>query len=171
MYAERFGVQVRTRTRVASVAREGAGFAVTTAAGRVLAARSLVAASSGFGRPYQPTLPGTTEFSGRPLHAAAYRRPDSFAGRRVVVVGGGHSAVQIAVELAGSAESPWPSAGRCGCGTSGHWEWTCITGPGGPVWTGSRSAPTVPGRGYVGLPGQTGFASATVRGVGPTPGG
>ena len=103
-YAERFGVPVRTRTRVVSVAREGARFAVTAGAGQVLAARSLVAASGGFGRPYQPTLPGATEFSGRLLHAATYRRPDPFAGRRVVVVGGGNSAVQVAVELAGLAD-------------------------------------------------------------------
>src|SRR6476469_10230106 len=61
-YAEHFEVPVRTRTRVVSVARDGARFVVTTAAGQVLAARSLVAASGGFGRPYQPTLPGATEF-------------------------------------------------------------------------------------------------------------
>lgn len=34
------------------------------------------------------------------LHAAQYRNPAPFAGSRVLVVGGGNSAVQIAVELA-----------------------------------------------------------------------
>ncbi|WP_238441982.1 hypothetical protein [Streptomyces pratensis] len=37
------------------------------------------------------------------LHAAEYRSPAPFAGRRVAVVGVGNSAVQIATELAGSA--------------------------------------------------------------------
>ena len=103
-YADRFGVPVRTRTRVVSVARDSAGFAATITTGQVLAGRSLVAASGGFGRPYRPALPGATEFTGQLLHAAAYRRPDPLAGRRVVVVGRGNSAVQIAVELAGLAD-------------------------------------------------------------------
>jgi putative flavoprotein involved in K+ transport len=34
------------------------------------------------------------------LHSSQYRRPEEFAGRRVVIVGGGNSAVQIAIELA-----------------------------------------------------------------------
>ncbi|MEU0194999.1 NAD(P)-binding domain-containing protein [Streptomyces afghaniensis] len=37
------------------------------------------------------------------LHAAQYRNPAPFAGQRVVVVGAGNSAVQIAAELAGAA--------------------------------------------------------------------
>jgi putative flavoprotein involved in K+ transport len=103
-YADRFGVPVRTGTRVVSVAREDARFAVTTTTGQMLAGRFLMAASGGFGRPYWPALPGATQFTGRLLHAATYRRPDAFAGRRVVVVGGGNSAVQIAAELARLAE-------------------------------------------------------------------
>lgn len=249
-YAERFRVPVRTGTRVVSVAREGARFAVTTAAGRVLAGRSLVAASGGFGRPYRPALPGASRFTGRLLHAAAYRRPDPFAGRRVVVVGGGNSAVQIATELAGLAEvtlavrrplrlrnqrplgvdvhhwARWTGLDRLPVGARGtrtvgvlddgrhgaalaagrpdvRAMFTRLT-PAGVVWpdgaeegvdvvllaTGYRPdlaylagtgaldeqgrpvhcqgvSTTVPGLGYVGLPGQTGFASATVRGVGP----
>jgi putative flavoprotein involved in K+ transport len=77
---------------------------VTTTTGQMLAGRFLMAASGGFGRPYWPALPGATQFTGRLLHAATYRRPDAFAGRRVVVVGGGNSAVQIAAELARLAE-------------------------------------------------------------------
>ncbi|MEF9905586.1 hypothetical protein [Streptomyces sp. P9-A2] len=37
------------------------------------------------------------------LHAADYRNPAPFTGRRVVVVGAGNSAVQITAELAGAA--------------------------------------------------------------------
>ncbi|WP_308299324.1 NAD(P)-binding domain-containing protein [Streptomyces sp. CL12-4] len=42
-------------------------------------------------------------FTGAVLHAAEYRRPEPFAGQRVVVVGAGNSAVQIAAELATAA--------------------------------------------------------------------
>ncbi|MFE7836751.1 hypothetical protein ACFU53_12065 [Streptomyces sp. NPDC057474] len=38
------------------------------------------------------------------LHAAEYRTPEPFAGQRVVVVGSGTSAVQMAAELAAHAQ-------------------------------------------------------------------
>ncbi|WP_323138867.1 hypothetical protein [Streptomyces mirabilis] len=39
------------------------------------------------------------------LHAADYRSPGAFAGQRVVVVGGGNSAIQIAAELGEVADT------------------------------------------------------------------
>ncbi|WP_245623264.1 NAD(P)-binding domain-containing protein [Spirillospora albida] len=54
-------------------------------------------------RPHRPSLPGLDEFGGTVLHSADYRRPEGFAGMRVVIVGGGNSAVQIAIELAAVA--------------------------------------------------------------------
>jgi hypothetical protein len=60
----------------------------------------LVAATGSFGNPYLPQLPGQERFGGRILHAAGFRSPKAFAGERVVVVGGGNSAVQIAFDLA-----------------------------------------------------------------------
>ncbi|GIF07344.1 hypothetical protein Asi03nite_48820 [Actinoplanes siamensis] len=68
--------------------------------GSVVRAPVVVAASGGFGTPMWPALPGLDSFSGRVLHAAQYRNTDGFAGERVVVVGGGNSAAQVAVELA-----------------------------------------------------------------------
>ncbi|MBI1318044.1 MAG: NAD(P)-binding protein [Candidatus Hydrogenedens sp.] len=45
----------------------------------------------------EPAFPGT--FSGREMHAHDYRVPEEFAGKRVVVLGMGNSAMDIAVEL------------------------------------------------------------------------
>jgi putative flavoprotein involved in K+ transport len=59
-----------------------------------------VAASGAFSRPDLPAFPGQGDFRGQLLHAATYQTPLPFAGQRVVVVGAGNSAVQIAVELA-----------------------------------------------------------------------
>ncbi|HSA53368.1 MAG TPA: NAD(P)-binding domain-containing protein [Yinghuangia sp.] len=96
---------IRTGVRVTHVSRaaDGRGLVAHTGAGDAFTARYVVAATGGFGRPYTPTLPGADRFAGRILHAADYRSPEEFAGQRVVVVGGGNSAVQIAVDLADAA--------------------------------------------------------------------
>jgi cation diffusion facilitator CzcD-associated flavoprotein CzcO len=59
-------------------------------------------------RPYWPAYPGAADFRGRQLHYAGYRGPAGFAGLRVLVVGGGNSAVQVLSELPGiAAEIRW----------------------------------------------------------------
>jgi Flavin-binding monooxygenase-like len=45
-----------------------------------------------------PEYPGT--FTGRVVHSSIYKRPDSFRGQRVLVVGAGNSAADIAVDVA-----------------------------------------------------------------------
>src|SRR5690606_7219023 len=58
----------------------------------------------------EPPYPGT--FAGTSSHAHAYREPTAFAGRRVLVVGTGNSAMDIATELAGHAGEVLLSARR-----------------------------------------------------------
>ncbi|MEU8351971.1 NAD(P)-binding domain-containing protein, partial [Streptomyces sp. NPDC048845] len=102
-YAARLDADIRTGSRVTEVLRGGRGFQVRLRDGTRLSARAVVAASGTFGRPHRPRLPGLGTFTGRVLHAAEYREPGPFAGRRIVVVGTGNSAVQIAAELAAAA--------------------------------------------------------------------
>ncbi|MFI1062805.1 flavin-containing monooxygenase [Streptomyces spororaveus] len=99
-YADRLQADIRTGHRVASVGANGSGFTVELEGGGRLSARAVVAATGTFGRPLRPALPGLESFTGQVLHAADYRDPAPFAGKRVVVVGAGNSAVQIAAELA-----------------------------------------------------------------------
>ncbi|MFJ7013338.1 SDR family NAD(P)-dependent oxidoreductase [Streptomyces albogriseolus] len=58
----------------------------------------------------EPPYPGT--FEGTTSHAHSYREPSAFAGRRVLVVGTGNSAMDIATELAGQADEVLISARR-----------------------------------------------------------
>ncbi|MFF4614106.1 flavin-containing monooxygenase [Streptomyces albidoflavus] len=102
-YAGRLDAEIRTGCRVSAVRRTGGGFEVELEGGGRLSARAVVAASGTFGRPHRPELPGLEEFTGQVLHAADYREPAPFTGRRVVVVGAGNSAVQVAAELATTA--------------------------------------------------------------------
>ncbi|WP_412515217.1 NAD(P)-binding domain-containing protein [Actinomadura madurae] len=107
-YAARLDAGIRSGQRVEKVvALAGGGqrrFEVVTAGGEVFTAPMVVAATGGFSRPYRPDLPGLQEFTGTVLHSSDYRRPGPFAGKRVVIVGAGNSAVQIAIELADHAQ-------------------------------------------------------------------
>ncbi|WP_340557748.1 flavin-containing monooxygenase [Streptomyces sp. GSL17-111] len=99
-YADQLSVDLRTRTRVVDVRSAAGGFALHTATGDVIRAAGLVAATGAFGNPATPSPPGRNGFTGEVLHVADYRSPTRFSGKRVVVVGGGNSAVQVGTELA-----------------------------------------------------------------------
>jgi putative flavoprotein involved in K+ transport len=102
-YANSLDADIRTGTRVDTVTAINHGYAVHTTNGERFDTRIVIAATGGFGRPHRPTLPGLDRFAGTVLHAANYRNPKPFIGQRVIVVGAGNSAVQIAVELADHA--------------------------------------------------------------------
>jgi dimethylaniline monooxygenase (N-oxide forming) len=63
---------------------------------------ALVVAAGQFWDPQIPELAG--EFSGETMHTRDYRTPETFEGRRVLVVGAGQSALDIAAEISFVAE-------------------------------------------------------------------
>lgn len=73
----------------------------------LLRTRALVNATGTWERPFVPAYPGREAFRGRQLHTVDYDGPEAFRGQRVVVVGGGASAVQILGELAPVATTTW----------------------------------------------------------------
>ncbi|MFF9140997.1 flavin-containing monooxygenase [Streptomyces albogriseolus] len=98
-YARRLTAEIHTSTRVTSVIRHKEAWLVSTDDGRQYTARAVVAATGDYTSPHVPDVSGREEFAGRVLHAADYRDPEPFTGQRVLVVGGGNSAIQIAAEL------------------------------------------------------------------------
>ncbi|MBY3621015.1 NAD(P)/FAD-dependent oxidoreductase [Acinetobacter sp. CUI P1] len=99
-YAEKFNLPVKTQQKVERIDVINDGFDVITLAGDSFRTKTLISASGSFHRPHLPILPGADIFQGEILHSSIYKHPESFQGKRVVVVGRGNSGVQIAVELA-----------------------------------------------------------------------
>ena len=99
-YARRFSLPVQVDTPVVGLQRTSRHWTVRTSRGDTLAARAVVVASGIVSNPYEPPLPGRERFAGCVVHSAAYRRTAPFAGQRVLVVGAGNSAADIAVDLA-----------------------------------------------------------------------
>lgn len=106
MYEERYGLSVERPVKVESVRRGEGELVVLTDSGG-WRARAVVSATGTQGRPYVPGYPGRDVFRGVQVHSSEYRRPDDFAGKRVLVVGGGNSGAQIAAELSGFARTTW----------------------------------------------------------------
>lgn len=104
-YERETGLGVLRPVTVSAVTRGPGGRLLVAAGDQEWAARAVVNATGTWTRPYWPYYPGGRDFRGRQLHYASYRGPDGFEGRRVVVVGGGHSAAHVLAELAGVAAS------------------------------------------------------------------
>ncbi|HEV7628655.1 MAG TPA: NAD(P)-binding domain-containing protein [Streptomyces sp.] len=109
-YEDTFALAVRRPVHVTAV-REGEGgrLTVETSDG-TWSARAVINATGTWDRPFWPRYPGQESFLGSQLHTAQYPGPDSdvFVGRRVVVIGGGTSAVQHLLEVSEvAAETAW----------------------------------------------------------------
>ncbi|AZM46700.1 monooxygenase [Streptomyces sp. WAC 06738] len=84
----------------ASGSGSGSGWTVAATGGRVLDGRRVVIATGYCHTPYVPDWPGRDTYRGELLHAAHYRNPAPYEGKDVLVVGGGNTGTEIAVELA-----------------------------------------------------------------------
>ncbi len=98
-YEKRYELPIQRGTRVESVHRDGPHLRVETDSGS-WTARAVISATGTWTRPFLPAVPGRRHYQGRQLHTVQYRGPTDFAGRRVLVVGGGNSGAQIAADLA-----------------------------------------------------------------------
>ncbi|MFL1904897.1 NAD(P)-binding domain-containing protein [Streptomyces tauricus] len=99
-YEHAFDLRVRRPVDVRAVREGDAGRLLVETSDGTWSARALINATGTWDRPFWPRYPGQETFRGRQLHTAQYAGPRDFAGRRVVVVGGGASGTQHLLEIA-----------------------------------------------------------------------
>lgn len=99
-YAKHFGIepfiQFNTEVRKAEPQADHT-WRITLGDGRIETFDHLMVANGHHWDPRLPEYPGT--FTGEFLHSHAYKRAAPFAGKRVLVIGGGNSGCDIAVEV------------------------------------------------------------------------
>jgi cation diffusion facilitator CzcD-associated flavoprotein CzcO len=106
-YERTFGLPIHRPVRVTAVTRtDDDRFRVRTDDGD-WTARAVVNATGTWTRPFLPRYPGQELFAGHQLHTVDYRSAEEFAGRHVVVIGGGASATQLLGEISRVTSTTW----------------------------------------------------------------
>ncbi len=103
-YARQFDLNrhIQFNTAIEKIEPYGEGWRVVLASGEERLYRGVVIANGHNWDPQFPEYPG--EFSGTVLHSSEYKTPDVLRGKRVLVVGGGNSGCDLAVEASLYAE-------------------------------------------------------------------
>ncbi|NUU18563.1 NAD(P)/FAD-dependent oxidoreductase [Cellulomonas humilata] len=100
LYTAHHRLDVRTGVDVKRIARAGYGrWVLETTAGDELAGSTVVIATGYNHTPVPPSWPGVETFTGELVHASAYRNPEPYRGKDVLVVGAGNTGSEIAVDL------------------------------------------------------------------------
>lgn len=105
-YEARYQLPIRRPVDVLAIERAHSHLIVVTNQ-NALTAKQVVNATGNWSHPYIPDIPGRDLFKGAQVHSAHYVRPDDYAGKTVLVVGGGNSGAQIIAELAPVSRALW----------------------------------------------------------------
>jgi len=114
-YAAHFRIDPELGVRATRVDRDGAGWRVSTtpseagtgsgppnaapSPGQDWSSEAVVVATGYSNLAFIPDWPGLDSYPGPLIHSTAYRNAEPFRGQRVLVVGAGNSAAEIAAEL------------------------------------------------------------------------
>ncbi|MEU9390556.1 NAD(P)/FAD-dependent oxidoreductase [Streptomyces sp. NPDC048324] len=100
-YAEVHELEIVTGVEVSRIERlpDGTGWLLHATGGRELTGAAVVVATGYNHTPYVPDWAGLDDYTGDFAHACAYRNPEPYAGRDVLVVGVGNTGAEIAVDL------------------------------------------------------------------------
>ena len=103
-YARRFNIRPQFGIELQGLrADDGDGWMLSTSDGSMRAQR-VVLATGACTEPRIPNWPGRDTFKPPLIHSSQYRNPAAYRGKRVLVVGSGNSASEIAADLAGARD-------------------------------------------------------------------
>ncbi len=105
-YEKAFDLPVHRPVKVIVVCDRGLRLRIETDRG-LYSARGIINATGTWESPYIPEYPGADRFRGEQLHTHDYRTAAAFAGKHVLVVGGGISAIQLLDEISRVTRTTW----------------------------------------------------------------
>ena len=105
-YEKKYQLAIERPVWVNTVQKKGDHFLVDTSKG-VYHTKTVIGATGSFRNPTIPEIEGLDLFQGTVIHAADYRAPETFKGRRVGIVGEGNSGAQILAELSKTTDTFW----------------------------------------------------------------
>jgi cation diffusion facilitator CzcD-associated flavoprotein CzcO len=97
-YVEKLGLRPKLGEPVTKVAAGEDGWVVETSKARYRS-RNVVVATGLTRSPHLPSWPGQEQYRGELMHSSLYRNGEKWRGRRVLVIGFGNSAGEIALDL------------------------------------------------------------------------
>jgi indole-3-pyruvate monooxygenase len=104
-YQQTFAIEPILHTRATSVKREEDHWLTSTNNG-TFRSTNLIMATGAFNEPKPIHFKGLDTYPGKVLHSCAYKTGADFRGQRVLVVGFGNSACEIAIDLHEQGASP-----------------------------------------------------------------
>ena len=104
-YQKIFDINPDFNTEATAVYKNGANWIIETNHG-VFQSKYLVMATGAYGKPKPVQFRGMETFEGKILHSYAYKTGKDFKGKKVLVVGFGNSACEIAIDLFEQAALP-----------------------------------------------------------------
>ncbi|HSV41937.1 MAG TPA: NAD(P)/FAD-dependent oxidoreductase [Methanomassiliicoccales archaeon] len=103
-HARKEGCVLKENETVDDILEEGEGLRIVTDKASYTSRTVIIATGNGFFRPKKLEVPGAAEFEGRGVH---YMMPEKkeFAGKKAVFVGGGNSALEMALMVSDIAQT------------------------------------------------------------------
>jgi len=105
-YEARYALPILRQQRVLQVAKEEDLFRIDTNNGSYFS-KTLVSATGSAQNPFIPEFSDRDLFQGIQIHSVQYKEPGAFAGKDVLIVGGGNSGAQILAEVSKVAHTKW----------------------------------------------------------------
>jgi thioredoxin reductase len=102
-YCHHYNLNIKTQVDITDIKKDSDGFFILSSKSGQFKSRVLLNTSGFFGNPYIPNIPG---FRNSPIvsHSHDYKSDEPFRSKRVVIIGGGNSGAELAIDLVGYSQ-------------------------------------------------------------------